>query len=263
MRKKVSRLALLASIALGATTFLAAPAQAEVVEAVLTVNDCIKCHQNPPRDIDAHGGKHKTEVTCLDCHEGHPPAVTDNIPKCSKCHEGEPHFQLDGCLNCHTNPHTPLNITLADGLTAPCLTCHTEQIEQLKQFPSKHTELSCSFCHDKHGYKPECFKCHEPHKEGQTFADCVTCHRVHKPLMIEYPEDVASENCAACHEDQYTLLKASTAKHSALACAFCHQNKHKMIPKCQDCHGLPHPEGIHEKFPQCTSCHGSPHNLNK
>jgi len=45
-------------------------------------------------------------------------------------------------------------------------------------------------------------------------------------------------------------------------CAFCHQEKHKMVPKCQDCHGMPHPAGIMAKFPVCGECHKIAHDLN-
>lgn len=253
----------LACLAISMTIFFATSSEA-ARPAELTIDDCIKCHKAPPTDIEANGGKHKTNVSCLDCHEGHPPSVRDNIPKCSNCHEGEPHFELEGCLSCHTNPHTPLNITLAGDLTAPCLTCHTEQITQLKEHPSHHTTLACSNCHsERHGRIPDCMECHSPHSDEMTMSDCVTCHQVHMPLVVMYPEDIPSKSCAACHDGPYDLLQASTAKHHDLLCAACHQAKHKMIPKCQDCHGVPHPSGILAKFPNCGDCHGSPHNLNK
>lgn len=228
----------------------------------LTPDLCIICHQGPATAIDTDGGKHKTKVTCLDCHDGHPPRVRDNIPECSNCHEGTPHFELQQCRDCHTNPHTPLNIILADDLTAPCLTCHTAQITQLRDNPSRHTVLACTACHrSKHGQIPDCMDCHTPHSQEMTMNDCTSCHPVHMPLVISYAEDTPSRSCAACHEDVYNKLSANTAKHSQLQCAKCHRAKHKTIPKCQDCHGLPHPAALMAKFPVCLDCHGSPHNL--
>jgi hypothetical protein len=228
----------------------------------LTPDLCIMCHKQTPIDIASAGGKHKTKVTCLDCHEGHRPLVLDNIPQCSNCHEGSPHFELQQCMGCHANPHTPLNITLADNLTDPCLTCHTEQIGQLKEHPSRHTDLACTNCHsDKHGRIPNCMECHTPHGPEMVMNDCITCHRVHMPLAVMYPEDTPSKSCAACHEELYNELVASSAKHNQLQCAKCHQAKHKMIPKCQDCHGSPHPSALMVKFASCSDCHGSPHNL--
>ena len=232
--------------------------------AVLSSDDCIKCHSTAPQTIAEKGGKHKTEVSCTDCHQGHPPAVTDIIPQCSMCHEGESHFNLENCLSCHTDPHAPLDIHLAEGITAACLTCHTDQNDQLQKYPSKHTELSCTSCHDEtHGRIPDCMQCHEPHAQGQVMADCLSCHKVHMPTEVSYSEDIDSRHCAACHEEAYDLLINSKVKHAELACATCHQDYHKMIPKCQDCHGVPHPAGLMAKFPTCGSCHGIAHNLNK
>lgn len=230
---------------------------------VLTVDDCVKCHDAAPQAIESAGGKHKTEVTCIDCHEGHPPRNTDIIPQCSKCHTGEKHFELEGCMSCHTNPHTPLKITLADNLTEPCLTCHTDQIDQLKQNLSKHTEQSCTTCHTAHGELPSCTNCHTPHSEDMVQADCLSCHKPHMPLQVTYPDDTPSKLCASCHQTAYDLLMANTSKHHERSCADCHKSQHKMIPKCQDCHGVPHPEDMMKKFPTCGECHGIAHDVTK
>ena len=90
-----------------------------------------------PADIETGGGKHKTEISCQDCHTGHRPASKNNIPECANCHEGEAHFKLPNCLGCHKNPHTPKNISFDKKQTAPCLTCHKEQIKQLAGFPEQ------------------------------------------------------------------------------------------------------------------------------
>ena len=45
-------------------------------------------------------------------------------------------------------------------------------------------------------------------------------------------------------------------------CAFCHKEKHKTVPKCQDCHGTPHPAGMMAKFGKCGDCHGIAHDIN-
>jgi hypothetical protein len=229
----------------------------------LTTGDCIKCHPEQVKDVQTMGSAHSTEVTCMDCHQGHPPAVADNIPECSNCHDGEAHFKLDGCLSCHTNPHTPLEISLNGEITKPCLTCHTEQISQLQEHQSAHSKFACTTCHEQHGPPPECLNCHQPHLDGQTMADCTSCHKAHMPLQVTYKEDIPSKFCAACHPQVYDQLIASSAKHSKLACAFCHQDKHGTVPQCTDCHGVPHPQGIMAKFTKCGQCHGIAHNLNK
>lgn len=233
--------------------------------AVLSQADCIKCHDQAPQDIASNGAAHKTKITCVDCHTGHPPKVKKIIPVCSQCHSGNDHFKLPNCTSCHKNPHTPLVINLGKDLTAPCLTCHTEQMAQLQQKKSKHTAVACSNCHrDKHKFVPNCADCHSPHIQGQTQADCLICHKPHMPLEVSYPDSTPSKACAACHDGAYKELAASAFKHAKLLCATCHQAKHKMIPQCQSCHGAtPHPAPMHAKFPKCGQCHGTAHNLNK
>ncbi|MEW6500220.1 MAG: cytochrome C [Thermodesulfobacteriota bacterium] len=233
--------------------------------AELAPTDCVKCHERAPQDIASSGGAHKEKVSCVDCHVGHPPKVKDIIPNCNNCHADTPHFKLKGCIECHSNPHSPLSITVPSGITDPCLTCHTEQMAQLQQNVSKHTSVACSTCHrERHGLIPECTHCHSPHASGQVQKDCLTCHQAHMPKNVTYPADVASTNCAGCHAEAYEKLKKSSAKHAKLECATCHQAKHKMIPQCQDCHGpSPHAPAMHQRFPQCSNCHGIAHDLFK
>jgi hypothetical protein len=252
-----------AAMAAGPAAAPAAPAAPAAKQtAQLTSADCVKCHAKPPADIEARGMAHKTKVTCQDCHQGHPPTTKKIIPQCGMCHEGKPHFKLGGCLGCHRNPHTPKDITFGRDVTDPCLTCHSQQIAQLKQFPSKHSKLNCSFCHDVHGKIPQCTQCHKAHSPEQTAADCKKCHKAHQPKNVAYAADTPSKQCGACHSKALGLLSASKAKHKSLLCVTCHQEKHKMVPKCQDCHGVPHAAGIMAKFPKCGDCHGIAHDLN-
>ncbi len=227
----------------------------------LSNDDCVKCHAGPPADIAANGGKHKS-VGCQDCHAGHRPASKNNIPQCSQCHMGKPHFELKGCLGCHKNPHTPLKITFGPNVTEPCLTCHTQQNAQLKENKSKHTALGCSTCHSVHRKIPECLQCHKPHATTMVNADCKGCHKPHMPKVVTYADDISSKNCAACHKKAFDLLTSSNAKHKSFSCAFCHKEKHKMVPKCTDCHGTPHPAGMMAKYPKCGECHNIAHDLN-
>lgn len=227
----------------------------------LSSDDCVKCHTNPPADLASAGGKHK-DVGCTGCHNGHPPTVKKPIPQCSECHGGKPHFELKGCLSCHRNPHTPLKITFANNVTDACLTCHTKQIEQLKKFPSKHTALNCSMCHDVHRKIPQCTQCHKPHAADMAATECKQCHKPHMPTQVTYADTIPSKDCGACHGNVLKMLTASKVKHKDLACAFCHKEKHKTVPVCQDCHGVPHPAGIMAKFPKCGECHKIAHDLN-
>lgn len=249
---------------LGLAAEIIKPPMAKPASAILLPQDCQKCHSNIAVMISEKGMAHRDKVTCVACHEGHPPRKRDIIPSCSKCHhktKDTPHFGLTNCLHCHQNPHTPLVITLTRQMTAPCLTCHKSQIKELRKFPSIHTTLDCTACHIKHGFKPECFACHAPHLKRMTLADCLGCHRPHMPLMVTYGPETPSEFCGSCHDAVYNLLARSNAKHRNVQCVRCHEAKHKTIPKCQKCHNLPHTSAIHTKFPNCGTCHGIAHSL--
>lgn len=229
--------------------------------ATLGVADCGKCHEVQPAQIEANGAAHKTQIDCLACHEGHRPKSAKNIPECSNCHSGTPHYQIKNCASCH-NPHQPLLITLTGQQKEVCLTCHADIGKELTANPSKHTTVACNFCHaDKHGFIPNCVDCHKPHSASMTQADCKTCHKAHKPKELLYGPSTATQMCASCHGSVTTQLAASKAKHSQLACVTCHANKHKFVPKCSDCHGLPH-GAMHDKFPNCGQCHNIAHDLN-
>ncbi len=229
--------------------------------ATLAVADCVKCHDEQPAQIEANGSKHKTEIDCLACHEGHRPKSANNIPQCSNCHSGKDHYTIKGCNSCH-NPHQPLLVTLSGQQKEVCLSCHADPGKEMAASPSKHATFACNFCHaDKHGVIPNCVDCHKPHSATMTQADCKTCHKAHKPKELLYGPSTASQTCAACHGDVMNLLSASKAKHSQVSCVTCHANKHKTVPKCSDCHGLPH-GSMHDKFPQCGQCHNIAHDLN-
>lgn len=246
-----------------AATFIAAVAGAETAKpAALTANDCVKCHTTEPADIAKAGGKHQTDVSCTECHTGHRPSSAKNIPECSNCHSGKPHFELQNCLGCHRNPHTPKNIQIPANTTDPCLSCHTQQIKQLQEFKSKHSALYCSTCHNVHGKIPQCVQCHKPHSADMTQDQCKHCHKAHMPKVVVYAPEVPNKECAACHKKAYDLLSANNTKHKTLACAFCHKAQHKMVPQCQSCHGTPHPAAMLSKFAKCGDCHSIAHNLN-
>ena len=230
--------------------------------AKLSNDDCAKCHGKAPADVAAAGRKHKTDIGCQDCHNGHPPTTRKIIPLCSQCHEAKPHYKLAACSSCHSNPHTPLNITFGKNVTDACVTCHAGQIVKLRDNKSKHTALACSFCHNTHGKIPDCTQCHKAHFAEQTTADCKKCHQAHMPKNVAYNDKTPSKDCAACHKKAYDLLTASTFKHKSLSCVACHQAKHKMVPQCQSCHGAKHPPAMLAQFPKCSFCHHIAHDLN-
>lgn len=227
----------------------------------LLISDCVKCHLKEIEDIEEAGLAHKTDIDCVDCHPGHRPKAFENIPHCNKCHAEEPHFQQQQCLNCHRNPHRPRAIKLPKKATAACLTCHQTQGVELVQFPSYHSSLECTDCHHEHGELPECMACHLPHADTMTETACRNCHQPHKPLDVSYADEIPSADCGGCHSEALDLLLATKSKHGQLSCAGCHSSRHKTIPKCQNCHGVPHAQGIMDKFPRCGECHGTAHDI--
>lgn len=234
----------------------------------LNKDDCIKCHAVIIKQLQDDGQKHLSQVACLECHAGtHPPGVKkgDLIPQCTQCHKDSAHFELPiNCLDCHQNPHQPLNIILeGEGQKSACNSCHPDQVTEIDSHMTAHTGFSCSFCHDKHRYKPDCLKCHEVHREGQQFENCIACHQAHQPLTLAYGTDVQNNDCGACHSDIQETLEAGATKHAKFQCVFCHANKHAVVPACEDCHESPHSSTMLSNFATCNDCHQSAHDILK
>jgi Cytochrome c3 len=244
---------------------LGAEEQAAKPSAELSNSDCIKCHASVQAMVDSKGAKHKTAVTCTGCHNGHPPMVSKEkiIPVCSSCHTGKPHYDIGGCNTCHSDPHAPLEMKLAANLTAPCLSCHPQQGNEIKEHPSLHAKLFCTTCHKAHRDVPECLKCHQPHSADMVNKDCLVCHPAHQPLTIAFSAETPNKSCSACHKSIGDTLSSVDTKHAKLTCVFCHKEKHKYVPACESCHGSPHPAGMVKQFPKCNMCHMSAHSLGK
>lgn len=227
--------------------------------ATVGAGDCVKCHEEIVLTLQRKGEAH--QQLCLDCHQGHPPADMEIVPSCSRCHQEGPHFTLPGCLTCHTDPHQPLEISFSRDITAPCLACHAEQSEQLLANPSIHSKLACSACHTFHGQIQPCQNCHLPHADTMGGDSCQGCHQAHMPLVVTYGGNIVSEYCGSCHQDVYEAMAATWSKHRKVPCVQCHAERHAAIPRCQDCHGVPHPREIWGKFKECGDCHGAAHEL--
>lgn len=252
-------------IAIITALFIAGVHSQSLAAAQLSNDDCVKCHKAVQDIVDAKGNKHKTAVSCSDCHKGHPPMVSKDkiIPLCSECHAGKKHYEIGNCRTCHSNPHAPVDMKLAANLTAPCLSCHEKQGEEMKTHQTKHSKFFCTTCHKAHKQIPPCMQCHRPHSSDMTEKDCQVCHPAHQPLTITYGADMPSKTCASCHKNIYDTLTGTDTKHAKLACVYCHKDKHRYIPACETCHGSPHPTGMVAKFPKCNMCHTSAHSLGK
>jgi len=230
----------------------------------LQEEDCAKCHLFQQQTIKDWGGKHATEVGCLDCHPEHPPEEKNTIAACSLCHSDQPHFQLTNCRDCHIDPHKPL-AALQDTMKPAreeCLTCHGEVGEAMSASPSRHEKLYCTRCHNRHGFIPSCLQCHASHDSSQINQDCLRCHSAHSPLRIVPNGWIPEQFCQVCHKKEGMDLAETKTNHGGVNCIYCHQGQHPSIPSCQDCHGLPHDRLLHSKFRGClTDCHGDAHRL--
>ena len=231
----------------------------------LTVEQCAQCHPSVFQNIKENGGKHRFD--CQRCHstfhvynpkKGNYDAI---MPKCDACHD-QPHgAKVTDCLSCHANPHTPRKVAMSATLANACTQCHQGPQEQLTKFPSKHSKVACSICHTGHGLKPSCFNCHKPHLAGQEVTTCTTCHPVHRPLQVTYPDDTAAALCGVCHTKVYGTWQKTASKHATVNCALCHHTRHKYKPQCTECHSAPHPAGILARYPKCLTCHLDVHDL--
>lgn len=258
-------------VALGATPGTPPAAAGEdlgpygVTPQPLTVAQCAQCHPREFNNLKQDGGKHR--FGCQDCHEvfhAYNPLrknYAELMPKCASCHE-QPHgAKVVECLNCHTNPHTPLKLKASDYLGTMCQECHPGPPGELKSFPSAHSKVGCQSCHhDRHGYIPQCFECHDPHYPQQPVTDCTQCHPVHKPLQITFSKSDNPATCASCHDEVYNKWKNTKAKHGKVSCTTCHL-AHGQIPNCRDCHQPPHDKKMLEMFPDCLTCHFDPHDM--
>jgi hypothetical protein len=228
--------------------------------------ECGQCHSAQFASLKQNGGKHR--FACQECHEvihAYNPRkdnYAEIMPVCTTCHGQQHGPTKTDCLGCHQNPHAPKRIPALAKLGGACQDCHTAQAKELASFPSAHSEQGCQSCHhDKHGYIPNCFECHEGHYEGQAHEACMTCHdRVHAPLQITLPANAALQTCSGCHGEVYAKWSNTPSKHGKVTCTRCHE-QHGQIPDCRSCHGEPHNKRQLEMFPDCLTCHLDVHDL--
>ena len=159
---------------------------------------CLSCHHNPHTPLKVPSSDHLSKY-CGDCHQKeagqlkqYPSAHTDlgcttchagkhgTIPKCFDCHE--PHYPkqpLAQCTTCH-QVHKPLQISFRpEDNPKVCGTCHKKEFGKWSHTKSKHGQVTCTVCHNRHGFIPKCTDCHvPPHDKAllAKFPNCLTCH---------------------------------------------------------------------------------------
>lgn len=228
----------------------------------LLLDDCQKCHALEVRLVAENGGRHADAVSCLDCHPDHTAGQVATLA-CQSCHTDHPHYALNGCTDCHRDPHRPLATLTETSRPArkECLSCHPDVGTRMAERPGKHAKMFCSSCHVKHKSVPSCLDCHRPHQDNQIGSDCASCHSYHSPLPAVLKGYVRSSFCRTCHKRQADDLARTRTNHGGINCAFCHKGQHPSVPNCQDCHGLPHSRTLHRQYLNCLDCHRDAHNL--
>ena len=139
-------------------------------------DNCLTCHGKVGDEMKQYPSLHKQQACSL-CHERH-----GYIPSCMDCHE--PHTtsltKNEQCLACHP-VHSPTR-RLKYAKETPneiCASCHDDIATTLAKNKSKHHDVACVACHNKHKYVPKCEECHkEPHSKQllKKFKNCLQCH---------------------------------------------------------------------------------------
>ncbi len=230
----------------------------------LTVTECGQCHPGPFRAIKEAGGRHRFD--CQKCHQqfhAYNP-VKGNwsalMPQCSGCHAA-PHGPAFGeCLSCHANPHAPLKIDM-EKVSGVCGACHAKQTEEMKNYPSAHSEQGCEACHwETHGQIPSCLECHDSHAPSLGADTCTGCHPAHRPLQIALGKHADPANCAVCHPAVFGKWSKTASRHGEVSCGQCHP-LHGQVPRCAECHAAPHSDNLLSRFPDCLTCHLDVHDI--
>ena len=185
------------------------------VHRILNNSTCIDCHWAHSQNLSSNTtnkslpsrtafGPHMAR-RCQDCH-----GINFEIPRCIKCHSGHGDQKLenDQCLACHSDPHVPRKPGIVRNNTvnftgkmpfSVCRPCHENQFSNITNTPSLHTEMeTCTLCHQWHGEKPKCKKCHPG-------------------MMI--PRHPKSFRCSTCHAD--------LEKGIGVTCQDCHGRTHE------------------------------------
>lgn len=151
---------------------------------LLTDRGCAKCHRDEYNFLKNSGDKHSERPdSCYTCHIEH-----KYIPRCLDCHEEMIHGEeiLLNCTECHQQ-HSPRALNFSPVVTPEeCNICHPEIVQHFQENPSKHSEIYCVTCHEKHQRWRDCRECHvEVHKDFTEFnvERCIGCHRdPHSPV---------------------------------------------------------------------------------
>jgi hypothetical protein len=138
--------------------------------------ECLSCHGDVGKEMQQAEGAH-AQLYCTRCHKRH-----EYLPECLDCHN--PHMRSQpaaACKRCH-RPHNPQQVNPAGWVPAIfCGACHRKEREYLASTTSKHSVITCVYCHEgPHPSKPRCHDCHVlPHDLAlhRQYRGCLSdCH---------------------------------------------------------------------------------------
>ena len=248
-----------------------------------TPKDCKGCHAEP----SMHQGLF--EQTCDTCHTtvNWSPATLDGKPfshvataaislvkhqsdyasqpiTCNTCHpKGLQTFDMQTCIDCHSQHDVAFMTEHVGQFTAQCLVCH-DGVDRLSNFQhanffpldGKHAALQCADCHANkvfRGTPSECSQCHpEPQIHAGVFGlKCNYCHTSSAwspaslqehgfPLNHGLKDMTTQPQCDTCHGTNYVEY----------TCYNCHDHQLDEITKSHLAAGISQGD-----IPNCARCH--------
>ncbi|MEW6221226.1 MAG: hypothetical protein AB1634_17060, partial [Thermodesulfobacteriota bacterium] len=233
---------------------------------------CVQCHtssRQPVIDTIA-AGILGTQVSCDNCHSGHPnPAADHNnlgtVAACSSCH-ASPDFtaiaaqHLGQCGVCHASTKAAVTATIAVGVGATgtlqdCLDCHSgdagSAVVHATTFAgiepahnNVQADASCAGCHATTGVE----------RLAQHRNDCAVCHGSTNTVVQAAIAAGATtaQNCAACHKTGGAVLHGTNNASAAAA-----HDSFAASGNCSTCHAQATAEARLALHQACVQCHTS------
>jgi len=232
--------------------------------------DCLSCHEDQVKPIEASAHK---GVTCVQCHTKHadyPHAEGIAKPACATCHErqaGDHKLSVHGeqlrsgnaaapsCDSCHDKAHETKRTkeaTFHQSVPETCGLCHADVLADYKE--SVHGKALavgiaatpvCTDCHGEHSIL-------RPKTEGSSVGPAQvsdTCGRCHGDLRLArrfgLPSDRITSFAASFHG-----LASRTGAQTVANCASCH-GFHKILPS-SDPKSTVHTKNLGQT---CGRCH--------
>ncbi|MEW6218804.1 MAG: cytochrome c3 family protein [Thermodesulfobacteriota bacterium] len=204
---------------------------------------CLQCHTSSRQAVidTIAAGKLGTQVTCDNCHAGHPDPATDHdrlatAAACSSCHATGSFVAIlaahsDACGLCHASSKASVTATISQGvagLAVDCVSCHDGTASGAVAHG-----IACDTAgpvHNMLATTGNCSPCHASADFGAVcslhLSDCAKCHSSTRPEVAQaISQGVAGQavSCESCHSPH------GAAEHNMLAatgdCAVCHTDK--------------------------------------